>query len=48
MPASALTTVDKMAEHFATRTAGSNLSKLSVWWLRLVISIERVEPGNLQ
>jgi len=24
------------------------LSKLSVWWLRLGISIERIKPGNPQ
>jgi putative transposase len=25
-----------------------NLSKLSVWWLRLGIGIERIKPGNPQ
>jgi hypothetical protein len=25
-----------------------NLSKLSVWWLRLGISIERIKPGHPQ
>jgi putative transposase len=25
-----------------------NLSKLSIWWLRLGIAIERIKPGNPQ
>ena len=32
---------------FAT-TAIFGLSKLSVWWLRLRIGIERIKPGNPQ
>ena len=30
---------------FASRSALFNLSKLSVWWLRLGIAIERIKPG---
>jgi putative transposase len=33
---------------FASRSAFFGLSKLSVWWLRLGIRIERIEPGNPQ
>jgi transposase InsO family protein len=33
---------------FASPNALFNLSKLSVWWLRLGIRIERIKPGNPQ
>jgi len=33
---------------FASTTAFFGLSKLSVWWLRLGIDIERIKPGNPQ
>ncbi|MDQ7774356.1 MAG: IS481 family transposase [Elusimicrobiales bacterium] len=33
---------------FASAGALFNLSKLSVWWLRLGICIERIKPGNPQ
>jgi len=33
---------------FASPNALFNLSKLSVWWLRLGIQIERIKPGNPQ
>ena len=33
---------------FAAPNALFNLSKLSVWWLRLGIEIERIKPGNPQ
>lgn len=33
---------------FASPNALFNLSKLSVWWLRLGIAIERIQPGNPQ
>lgn len=33
---------------FASPNALFNLSKLSVWWLRLGIDIERIKPGNPQ
>jgi putative transposase len=33
---------------FASTSAFFGLSKLSVWWLRLGISIERIKPGNPQ
>lgn len=33
---------------FASPNALFNLSKLSVWWLRLGIEIERIQPGNPQ
>ena len=33
---------------FASASALFNLSKLSVWWLRLGISIERIKPGHPQ
>ena len=33
---------------FASRSAFFGLSKLSVWWLRLGIRIERIKPGNPQ
>jgi transposase InsO family protein len=33
---------------FASRSSLFGLSKLSVWWLRLGISIERIKPGNPQ
>ena len=33
---------------FASPNALYNLSKLSVWWLRLGIAIERIRPGNSQ
>ena len=33
---------------FASRSSLYGLSKLSVWWLRLGISIERIKPGNPQ
>ena len=33
---------------FASPNAQFNLSKLSVWWLRLGIAIERIKPGNPQ
>ena len=32
---------------FASPNALFNLSKLSVWWLRLGIAIERIKPGRL-
>ena len=31
---------------FSTRTGFFGLSRLSVWWLRLGISIERIQPGH--
>jgi hypothetical protein len=33
---------------FANPNALFNLSKLSVWWLRLGIAIERIKPGHPQ
>jgi transposase InsO family protein len=33
---------------FASPNALFNLSKLSVWWLRLGILIERIKPGHPQ
>jgi len=33
---------------FASVSAFFGLSKLSVWWLRLGIGIERIKPGNPQ
>jgi transposase InsO family protein len=33
---------------FASRSALFGLSKLSVWWLRLGIAIERIQPGHPQ
>src|SRR5205807_2642411 len=33
---------------FASPSALFNLSKLSVWWLRLGIAIERIKPGHPQ
>ena len=33
---------------FASPNGLFNLSRLSVWWLRLGISIERIKPGNPQ
>jgi putative transposase len=33
---------------FASRSAFFGLSKLSVWWLRLGIGIERIKPGHPQ
>src|SRR3546814_6134424 len=33
---------------FASPNALFNLSKLSVWWLRLGIAIERIKPGKPQ
>jgi putative transposase len=33
---------------FASPNALFNLSKLSVWWLRLGVQIERIKPGNPQ
>jgi putative transposase len=33
---------------FASPNSLFNLSKLSVWWLRLGINIERIKPGNPQ
>ena len=33
---------------FASANALFNLSRLSVWWLRLGINIERIKPGNPQ
>ena len=33
---------------FASPNSLFNLSKLSVWWLRLGIAIERIKPGNPQ
>ena len=33
---------------FASPMAIYGLSKLAVWWLRLGIHIERIEPGNPQ
>jgi transposase InsO family protein len=33
---------------FASPNARFNLSKLSVWWLRLGIGIERIKPGPPQ
>ena len=37
-----------MACPFASPDALFNLSKLSVWGLRLVIAIERIKPGHPQ
>ena len=31
---------------FASSNGMYNLSKLSVWWLRLAIGIERIKPGT--
>jgi len=33
---------------FASPNGLYNLSKLSVWWLRLGIAIERIKPGHPQ
>jgi hypothetical protein len=33
---------------FASPNALFNLSKLSVWWLRLGIAIERIKPSHRQ
>ena len=33
---------------FASGNSLFGLSKLSVWWLRLAISMERIKPGHLQ
>jgi hypothetical protein len=33
---------------FASAHALFNLSKLAVWWLRLGIGIERIQPGHPQ
>src|SRR6266446_9056799 len=33
---------------FASAQALFNLSKLAVWWLRLGIGIERIQPGHPQ
>jgi len=33
---------------FASAHAWFNLSKLAVWWLRLGIGIERIQPGHPQ
>ena len=33
---------------FASPNALFNLSKLSVWWLRLGIAVERIKPGHPQ
>jgi transposase InsO family protein len=33
---------------FASTNGLFNLSKLSVWWLRLGIQIERIKPGHPQ
>ena len=33
---------------FASPNGLFNLSRLSVWWLRLRISIERIKPGHPQ
>lgn len=33
---------------FASTTAFFGLSKLSVWWLRLGIVLERIQPGQRQ
>jgi putative transposase len=33
---------------FASTTAFFGLSKLSVWWLRLGITLERIQPGQPQ
>jgi transposase InsO family protein len=33
---------------FASPNALFNLSKLSLWWLRLGIAIERIKPGHPQ
>jgi transposase InsO family protein len=33
---------------FASPNALFNLSKLSVWWLRLGVAIERIKPGHPQ
>ena len=33
---------------FASPNGLFNLSKLSVWWLRLGVAIERIKPGNPQ
>ncbi len=37
-----------MALPFASPNGLFNLSKLSVWWLRLGIAIERIKPGHPQ
>jgi len=33
---------------FASGNALFGMSRLSVWWLRLGIAIERIKPGNPQ
>ena len=33
---------------FASGTATWNMTRLSVWWIRLGIKLERIEPGNPQ
>lgn len=33
---------------FATGNSAWNLTRLSVWWIRLGIKLERIEPGNPQ
>ena len=33
---------------FASQNSLFGLSKLSVWWLRLGIEIERIQPGHPQ
>jgi transposase InsO family protein len=33
---------------FASANAMFGLSRLSVWWLRLGINLERIQPGNPQ
>jgi putative transposase len=33
---------------FASPNSLFNLSRLSVWWLRLGIAIERIKPGHPQ
>src|SRR5260221_12607982 len=39
---------DQRCAAFASPNALFNLSRLSVWWLRLGIRIERIKPGNPQ
>jgi putative transposase len=40
--------LDQPGVPFASAHALFNLSKLAVWWLRLGIGIERIQPGHLQ
>ena len=43
-----LVTSDDDGLPFASPNGLYNLSKLSVWWLRLGINIERIKPGHPQ